>query len=451
MPAGRISPRLESLEGSMSLAIAPGMVPVLLRPVVAPVALFTVAAVARVAYLLTMAPSLEGYHWTIADDLLREGIFGYGGVETAYYEPLYPAFLAAARWVVGDNPVVVQVLQIFVDSLGAALLFLLATALTARRQIGVIAALLYALYPLLVRHAVLLHEYSVVSVFLVAFCYLLVTASTTSRAAAAGVCLGAAILVRAMVAPALALTAITLIVTRRYRMAVALILTTTAVTAPWLVRNYLLNGAMAPTRSGVSFFMGNSRYAAALLPAHNIDLLMQFTDSVPARARPELLAPAAERRLDAFYWDLAWQEIGARPIETVALKCRYLAYFFWPRLMPSRIMTADTTITLEEDGAVQVSNSLPRPVLDEIAYSSSYVVVFMAALAGIWRRRRVLKDDAVLWCVLVTFVAVHVAYYPATVYRVPVEFVLLFYAAVGLECAHQALSRRLSTRTAGPD
>jgi hypothetical protein len=134
----------------------------------------------------------------------------------------------------------------------------------------------------------------------------------------------------------------------------------------------------------------------------------------------------------------------------VALKCRYLAYFFWPRLMPSRIMTADTTITLEEGGAVQVSNSLPRPVLDEIAYSSSYIVVFVAALAGIWRRRRVLKDDAVLWCVLVTFVAVHVAYYPATVYRVPVEFVLLFYAAVGLECAHQALSRRLSTRTAWP-
>jgi hypothetical protein len=259
-------------------------------------------------------------------------------------------------------------------------------------------------------------------------------------------CLGSAILIRAMVAPALVLTTVALIVTRRYRIAVAVAVTTSVVTAPWLVRNYMLNGAIAPTRNGVSFFMGNSRYAAALFPAHNIDLLMQFTDSIPARERPDLLVPAAEQRLDAFYWDLAWEEIGARPLETVALKARYLAYFFWPRLMPSRIMTADTTITLSLDGAVQVRNSLPRPALDEIAYSSSYIAVFVAALMGIWRRRRVLNEDAILWCVLVTFVTVHVAYHPATVYRVPVEFVLLFYAAVGLKWAHQALSHRQPTR-----
>jgi Dolichyl-phosphate-mannose-protein mannosyltransferase len=434
----------------MSLAIFQGLVPVFLRPGVAFVALFSVAAVARVAYLLTMAPSLEGYHWAIADDLLSKGIFGYGGVETAYYEPLYPLFLAVARRIVGDSQLVVQVLQAFVDSLGAALLFLLVTALTARRQVAAIAALLYALYPLLVRHAVLLHEYSLVSVFLVAFCYLVVTANTMSRAAAAGVCLGSAILIRAMVAPALAFTTLALILTRRYRIAVAVALTTTAVTAPWLVRNHLLNGAIAPTRSGVSFFMGNSRYAAALFPTHNIDLLMQFTDSIPARERPDLLVPAAEYSLDAFYWDLAWEEIGTRPLETVALKFRYLAYFFWPRLMPSQIMTADTTITLGVDGAIQVRDSLPRPIVDEIAYSSSYILVLVTALAGVWRRRHVLmKDDAVLWCVLVTFVAVHVAYYPATVYRVPVEFVLLFYAAVGLEWAYQALSNRQRSSTAG--
>ena len=38
----------------------------------------------------------------------------------------------------------------------------------------------------------------------------------------------------------------------------------------------------------------------------------------------------------------------------------------------------------------------------------------------------------ILWLLLVTFVAVHSVYFPTTRYRAPVEFVLLFYAAVGI-------------------
>jgi hypothetical protein len=36
----------------------------------------------------------------------------------------------------------------------------------------------------------------------------------------------------------------------------------------------------------------------------------------------------------------------------------------------------------------------------------------------------------ILGCVLATFVVAHAVYFPATRYRVPIEFVLLFYAAV---------------------
>jgi hypothetical protein len=43
-----------------------------------------------------------------------------------------------------------------------------------------------------------------------------------------------------------------------------------------------------------------------------------------------------------------------------------------------------------------------------------------------------------LWSIVVTFAAVHMVYFPAVRYRVPMEFVLLFYGAVGLD----ALARR---------
>ena len=53
------------------------------------------------------------------------------------------------------------------------------------------------------------------------------------------------------------------------------------------------------------------------------------------------------------------------------------------------------------------------------------------AIAGVWLRRRDIRRDAILWCVVVTFVAAHAVYFPTTRYRVPIEFVLLFYAAGG--------------------
>jgi len=79
-----------------------------------------------------------------------------------------------------------------------------------------------------------------------------------------------------------------------------------------------------------------------------------------------------------------------------------------------------------------VEHSPARPLADQLTYAVSYVPVLAAALAGIWVRRRALRHDLILWCIVLTFVAVHVVYFPATRYRAPMEFVLLFYAAVGI-------------------
>ena len=77
-----------------------------------------------------------------------------------------------------------------------------------------------------------------------------------------------------------------------------------------------------------------------------------------------------------------------------------------------------------------VENPRPRPRIEVLAYSAFYTPVLLAALIGIYLRRRdLLRRDAVLWCVIGTFAAIHALYFPATRYRAPVEFVLLFYAA----------------------
>src|SRR5580700_9411858 len=94
-----------------------------------------------------------------------------------------------------------------------------------------------------------------------------------------------------------------------------------AVTSPWLIRNYLLNGAMLPTRSGVNLLIGNSKYAAELLPDQSPDVLIltDYVDSLVAREQPALLADtlANESALDTYLTARALKQMKARPLETL--------------------------------------------------------------------------------------------------------------------------------------
>jgi hypothetical protein len=63
------------------------------------------------------------------------------------------------------------------------------------------------------------------------------------------------------------------------------------------------------------------------------------------------------------------------------------------------------------------------------------------AAAAFYLRAADVRRDAILWSIVVTFALVHMVYFPAVRYREPMEFVLLFYCAVGLD----ALARRLTT------
>jgi hypothetical protein len=61
--------------------------------------------------------------------------------------------------------------------------------------------------------------------------------------------------------------------------------------------------------------------------------------------------------------------------------------------------------------------------------------VAIAALAGLWIRRRDIGRDAPLIAVAAGFMLVAAVYFPATRYRAAMEFALLFYAAVAMSAA----------------
>jgi len=406
-------------------------------------AIFVLAALARVLHLIVLVPAFEGYHWEMASELLRSGTIGDASGKQTEFDPLYPLFLAAARLLVGDNPFSVQLVQLFVDSAAGAGLVLLADILTGSRRTAAIAGVLYAGYPLLVRHAVVGDDTTLVSLLLIASVYAAVTAVTLPRAAAAGLLLGLATLARFAVAPVAVLMTAVLLRTRGVAAAVVCAVAAAGAISPWLLRNHASNGAIWPTRSGENLLVGNSEYTDALLPEYEVDLLGDYQVELVMRERPDLMARGAEAGLDWYFTTRVWQHVRSHPADTARLALLKVGYFFWPRLVPMRLRLDDTRVEFLEGGQIRVENSPPRPLVEELVYSVSYSLVAIAALAGLWIRRRDIGRDAPLIAVAAGFTLVAAVYFPATRYRAAMEFALLFYAAVAMSAAagrgHEAL------------
>jgi hypothetical protein len=396
------------------------------------VAFAVVAAIVRLAYLIAAKPPFRLYYWDAADSLLRHGSLSLDGARTAALEPLYPIFLAAIRFAVGDHPLRVQAVQALAASAGAAYLYLLALTLTRDRRTAAIAAGSFAVYPLLVRHAVDGTESALLTTILIAFACRFVSMRSVRGAAAAGAWLGLAILTRTVTLPLLLLAPI-VAARRNVREALALAAAAMVVLSPAAFRNYALSGIVMPSRVGVNLFIATNEFAGSVMPQYGPDVLVPYAESTLAArgiadAPP---TPLGEAEQDAAFRRLAVAEIEAHPLDTAWVRLRNVLYFFSPVLVPYRSVSAATTIQLGARGVATVEHGVARPWAIRVLYSISYSLMFVLAVTGVYWRRHALRADAVLWCVLITFVAVYSVFFPATRYRAPVEFVLLFYAAVG--------------------
>ena len=397
--------------------------------------LFALAALVRLIFLFVVRPPFETMYWDLSTSLLREGALAIEGARTTDFEPLYPVVLAVLRLVWRDHALLVQAFQTVIASLGAIYLYRLALALTGRGQIAAIAALLYAIHPLLIRQAAAPADLTLATTLLVAFAYYFVTGATTAGMALAGFVLGLLVLTRAMTVPIVAFAAVQLVAERRFRASLALTAVVAALVLPFLVRNQSVNGSWWPTRSGLNLYLGNSPYTAALLPHDDLDQLdAQASALIDGElSRVSSSSPEFERAADRLLTRHALDYMAEHPLQTLRQKFLNTLYFFSPWLVPFDVATSETRTEIDPSGRVVVLNAQPRPAIELVSYAAFYTPVLAAALVGIYLRRRDLRQDAMLWCIAATFVAVHALYIPATRYRAPMEFVLLFYAAVALQ------------------
>jgi hypothetical protein len=409
--------------------------------------IFVAALILRLAYLATFRPPFDSVYWELATSILQDRSLAIDRAPIIDFEPLYPLFLAATRLLVGDDPLGSQVVQAAVASLGTIFIYRLAVALTGRSSLAMIAAGLFACHPLLVRQAPIASDLWLASTLVVAFAYLFVWASSPRRMTIAGFVLGLVLLTRSMTLPLLVFAPLVLLSQRRLKEAACLTLVAGLMFTPYVVRNRIVSGSWTPTRSGLNLYIGNAPHTAALLPAYDLDLLQDHAHVLLAQQRWRLESGSAQYASAAnqFFTDQARTHITDDAFRAARNMAQKAIYLFWPVLVPYYVAAADTYLIVDQNGEIRVRNAVPRPKVEVFAYSLFYVPVLLTGVIGVYLRRREWRADAILWCTVATFVGVHAIYFPATRYRAPIAFVLLFYAAV----ACHALGMRLAPQSCG--
>jgi hypothetical protein len=355
---------------------------------------------------LSLARSLSAGRGFTYDEEARTG-----GVVPFSRAPGYPAFLAIVG--VGQEPVTavpttVKIVQSVIALGGVLLVGLIAYGL-AGPPAAVAATWLAAVYPPLVWTSSYAFSEAVFWP-LGLFAAWLVDRSSSRRShrwgLAAGLAIGAGILVRSGFALAVPLTALTLAWRRQFALAGAIVIGAALVVAPWTARNYLVHGRPIAVAAdgGVTFWTGNHPLAigegdlAANPP-------LKFDD---ARFRAEHPGLTAEQ-LEPLYYEEALSWMAAHPVDWIQLELRKLFYLIVP-IGPSYRLHS------------------PRYYTVSVA---SYITVLMLALVGL--RRRIQQPVPAIALFGIAAIAGALVFFPQERFRLPVlDPALVIFAAVGM-------------------
>ncbi|MSO96062.1 MAG: hypothetical protein EXQ81_09780 [Thermoleophilia bacterium] len=374
-----------------------------------------------------------------ARTLVDSGTFGFiAGVPSGYTQPLYALFLTPLYAAFGHSWAAVGLAQVAVAT-GTALLVYAIGCRIATRGVGVVAALLSTLHPYLVWHDVHVNR-EILDGFLAALLTLLVVIATERAsvriAAAAGVATGLAILgnTRLTLLPlALAGYLLWTISPRRSGAlaALALVVVTGVVVAPWIARNAVVMGCATITTDARAMWKANNPATFEILRRGGwIDQVPELPGAPPwpelaadrtAGGKPTAIDECAQMR---FYRGEVLHFWRTEPGE----KARLSAQATWMLWRPS--------VTVEGGESDGTASRLARNVFEPLYVLALYAL----ALAGLGRLpRRYLG----LTLLLLGYGTVMAIVFAGTVrYRAPWDFLLCVPAAMTLARAHAALGAR---------
>ena len=366
----------------------------------------------------------EGYtlFFTLARQLAAGHGYAFPGEPpTTFRVPFYPLFLAALT---GGEPHYAPVLvaQALVSVGTVVLAGLLARHWFGSRA-GLLAAAICAGYPYYVLHDVTLQETGLFT-FLAALATWLALGArlrgSVALAALTGLALGIAILTRATLAP-FALVAIAWLALpdtglRSTRRGIVMSLTCFAATllvlSPWLGRAHQLTGRWTlGTEFGAAVFAANHPLTFSHFPRESIDLsrAAAFASLTPADNAELARLRGDEAAQSDWYLGRGLDWVVNNPGATVQGMVRKLTAAFGPLPVPRH-------------GAI-----------GDAVHALSYFPILLLALAMLWHRRRLWRNDALVYGHLATFAAITAVLWAQTSHRAYLDVYLIVFAAGALD------------------
>jgi 4-amino-4-deoxy-L-arabinose transferase-like glycosyltransferase len=364
---------------------------------------------------------------------------GYGFVgnppePTAWMAPIYPYLIAAAFEVFGiyskGSALALELFQTIVSAATGILLYALGKRLFSP-QAGLWAALVHAIYPAAIHFA----AQKVYSTSLFVFCVLLVILifmrlgdrPDTKRALALGAAIGFTALVEPVILGAVPFGLAWLYSKTRsarvlVRTATLALVAGALISAPWIVRNYVVFGQFVFIKSvfGYALYLGNNPYVAragteweeAMKPLYG-----RFVGDLPAR----LLSPSElayvqrtnEAERNSLYLRKALAFIAYHPVEFAQLSA-IRALWYWGKTWST-------------------GRALWQALLVALAY---FAVLGLALLSLRWSAARAL-DARLLWLFVITLPLPY--YFTIEIhgrYRFPVEAIMMVFAGYALHRLH---------------
>jgi 4-amino-4-deoxy-L-arabinose transferase-like glycosyltransferase len=395
-------------------------------------ALFVGALIVRLTVLVWTAttgrfPEFWEYEY-IARHLLDGRGFVYdghmGGDYHAYVEPLYPFLIAAVYAVTGRSALALGIVQCVLSALLAPVVYALGRRAFSPAA-ATLAAVLLTLHPALALYATKLHPL-VLDSLLIALVVLamarLMDAPRPRAALALGVALGACTLTRptilAAIPAVLAWVASRGAGARALRLWLVALVVAAGVTAPWIVRNYVVLHAFVLTRTNTAFvfWLGNQPGApgGAGDPSDPTGMRSLF-DVASLELRQRVLEAPDELAKNRVFRDAALAYVRQEPLAFLGRSLRKLSYFWWFAPYEGR----------------------RYPGWEITLYKGLRAILLAAAVGGLvaaLRRRLHARPDALAVLVLVatTISLVQAMFYIDGRHRLAVEPLLLVIAGAGM-------------------